>query len=101
MPPQNNGTQLNELPTEVLSNIFVSCLPHHNNKPSCSAAPLSLAPICKTWKEISNTSPRLWAGIELDNSTIRNGKRLSPATLFNQLGRWIKKSGNVPISIKI
>ncbi|KAH8109397.1 hypothetical protein DFH11DRAFT_1483420, partial [Phellopilus nigrolimitatus] len=55
----------NELPSEILSHIFVSCGEADPNKPSASATPLVLTQVCKTWNGVINGSPRLWTGIKL------------------------------------
>ncbi|KAH8112447.1 hypothetical protein DFH11DRAFT_492991, partial [Phellopilus nigrolimitatus] len=106
MPIQNNGTpstHLNNLPPDILFHIFGYCLetgPGHINKPSASAAPLLLTQVCRTWREIANALPHLWTAIELHNTSKKSETRLSPETFLNCLGRWIKHSGDVPISIK-
>ncbi|KAH8115337.1 hypothetical protein DFH11DRAFT_1467337, partial [Phellopilus nigrolimitatus] len=52
------------------------------------------------WNKFAENTHCLWTGIELDNDTISDGKKLNPRTFLDQLGRWIKNSGNAPISIK-
>ncbi|KAH8112298.1 hypothetical protein DFH11DRAFT_1787198, partial [Phellopilus nigrolimitatus] len=52
------------------------------------------------WRDIANTSPCLWTGIELNKTFSRNGTSLSPEKFLNCLGRWIKNSGDLPISIR-
>ncbi|KAH8112443.1 hypothetical protein DFH11DRAFT_1785668 [Phellopilus nigrolimitatus] len=97
-------THLNELPAEVLSQIFVSCLgtgPGRKNKPSDSVAPLNLTLVSKTWSKIANDAPHLWTSIDLNNVPKKDESQLSPETFLDHLGRWMKKFGNVPISIRL
>ncbi|KAF8145981.1 hypothetical protein K438DRAFT_1448547, partial [Mycena galopus ATCC 62051] len=49
------------LPPEIVSRIFVECLPGHGRvRPSPDAPPLSLAQICRHWREIALSSCELW-----------------------------------------
>ncbi|KAJ6527670.1 hypothetical protein B0H19DRAFT_887753, partial [Mycena capillaripes] len=49
------------LPPEIVSRIFVECLPGHGRvRPSPDAPPLSLAQICRHWREIALSSSELW-----------------------------------------
>ncbi|KAF8152014.1 hypothetical protein K438DRAFT_1433339, partial [Mycena galopus ATCC 62051] len=49
------------LPNEVISMIFVHCLPAHGRvRPSPRRAPLLLAQICTLWREIALSTGQLW-----------------------------------------
>ncbi|KAJ7841811.1 hypothetical protein B0H14DRAFT_2316031, partial [Mycena olivaceomarginata] len=49
------------LPSEIVSQIFLQCLPAHNRiRPSPRKAPLVLAQICRYWRQIALSTGRLW-----------------------------------------
>ncbi|KAJ7659542.1 hypothetical protein DFH06DRAFT_925144, partial [Mycena polygramma] len=49
------------LPTEIISRIFLACLPDHGRvRPARSAPPLLLAQICRQWRYIVISSSELW-----------------------------------------
>ncbi|KAF8187226.1 hypothetical protein K438DRAFT_1545995, partial [Mycena galopus ATCC 62051] len=49
------------LPNEVVSLIFVHCLPDHDRvRPSPRRAPLLVAQICTLWREIALSTGQLW-----------------------------------------
>ncbi|KAJ7220748.1 hypothetical protein GGX14DRAFT_339248, partial [Mycena pura] len=49
------------LPNEIVSRIFVDCLPGHGRvRPSERMAPLLLARICRCWRDIALGTCELW-----------------------------------------
>ncbi|KAJ7700511.1 hypothetical protein B0H17DRAFT_925554, partial [Mycena rosella] len=49
------------LPTEITSRIFVHCLPKHRRvRPSPTTPPLTLAQICRHWREVALSTCQLW-----------------------------------------
>ncbi|KAJ7664632.1 hypothetical protein DFH06DRAFT_1392419 [Mycena polygramma] len=53
------------LPTEIISMIFVHCLPAHGRvRPSPQKAPLLLAQICSLWRGIALSTGSLWASVD-------------------------------------
>ncbi|KII94724.1 hypothetical protein PLICRDRAFT_78038, partial [Plicaturopsis crispa FD-325 SS-3] len=49
------------IPPELWAEIFIHCLPHDDFVvPSERTAPLLLVQICKLWRAIATTTPRLW-----------------------------------------
>ncbi|EPQ54021.1 hypothetical protein GLOTRDRAFT_24996, partial [Gloeophyllum trabeum ATCC 11539] len=52
---------LRVIPAELLSEIFVHCLPEDVFIPCrASSAPLVLTQVCQFWTEVALSSPRLW-----------------------------------------
>ncbi|KII91813.1 hypothetical protein PLICRDRAFT_76753, partial [Plicaturopsis crispa FD-325 SS-3] len=47
------------LPTELLVEVFVYCLPE-NDAPTRRCAPLLLMGVCKRWRSVALSTPRLW-----------------------------------------
>ncbi|KAF7335280.1 F-box domain-containing protein [Mycena sanguinolenta] len=57
------------LPTEIISEIFVSCLPSYWQRCSTldpTRAPMLLLRVCGQWRSIALSTPRLWAKINLE-----------------------------------
>ncbi|KAJ6610399.1 hypothetical protein B0H10DRAFT_1754619, partial [Mycena sp. CBHHK59/15] len=48
------------LPVELVSEIFIHCLPTGNVRPKRSQAPLVLLSICRAWRQIALSTPSLW-----------------------------------------
>ncbi|KAF7350873.1 F-box domain-containing protein [Mycena sanguinolenta] len=54
---------ISSLPPEIISRIFVFCLPPLGTAPSCKNAPLLTAQICRSWRELTLQTPELWVDI--------------------------------------
>ncbi|KAF9477073.1 hypothetical protein BDN70DRAFT_838345 [Pholiota conissans] len=53
-------------PDDILQEIFMACLPeYHNAVMSPEEAPLILTRICRRWRTLSRSTPRLWATLHL------------------------------------
>ncbi|KII92014.1 hypothetical protein PLICRDRAFT_104006, partial [Plicaturopsis crispa FD-325 SS-3] len=52
------------LPPELLSEIFVHCLPE-DTTPNVRRAPLLLGRVCRRWRAISLSTPQLWSSISI------------------------------------
>ncbi|TDL21662.1 hypothetical protein BD410DRAFT_828905 [Rickenella mellea] len=97
---------INELPVELLVEIFLCCLPMRSfPRPSTREAPLLLGRICRVWRSVSLDTPQLWAQITLENSEW--GWR-PPVNAWNSenfqnfgIKEWLRRSGNTPLSFKI
>ncbi|KAJ7462165.1 hypothetical protein FB451DRAFT_480103 [Mycena latifolia] len=59
------------LPVEIISEIFTHCLPAGNAKVSLSQAPFLLLWICRRWREIALSTPRLWSSLDIDVVKLR------------------------------
>jgi len=105
------------LPDDILSEIFYQSLPTtHNAAMSKSVPPLIFTQICKHWREVALSTPRLWStihihvvqkdrdqsGDDFDDdvvSSITPGKwdkkRATDAV------EWLRRSGQRPLSISV
>jgi hypothetical protein len=59
------------LPSEITSEIFICCLPTSStdverNAVDPHAPPMLLSHVCQAWREITLSTPALWATIDLD-----------------------------------
>ncbi|KAG2093547.1 hypothetical protein BD769DRAFT_1585158 [Suillus cothurnatus] len=81
------------LPTEVLSQIFVHCLPtEHCLSPAPGTAPVLLTRICRRWREVAVNMPSLWHNLCLDKHWQR------AAFCYES---WLERSRGRPLSLKL
>ncbi|KAJ7181106.1 hypothetical protein C8R46DRAFT_828947, partial [Mycena filopes] len=48
------------IPFEITAVIFVHCLPDTPARPSSTMAPILLTRICRQWRDIAGSTPKLW-----------------------------------------
>ncbi|KAJ7224574.1 hypothetical protein GGX14DRAFT_557434 [Mycena pura] len=85
------------LPNELMTHIFLYCLPPHGRvRPNPKTGPLLVAQICRHWRAVALSFPRLWASIALD---------LTVESVINQkialVGLWLSRASRSPLSITI
>ncbi|KAJ7280592.1 hypothetical protein C8J57DRAFT_104715 [Mycena rebaudengoi] len=85
------------LPTEITSEIFVHFLPPYPERPPAIglSSPHILGQICRTWREIALSTPRLWRAINLSLPT------KSPTMALDLVRTWLSRSKNCPLSISL
>ncbi|KAJ8073934.1 hypothetical protein PM082_012213 [Marasmius tenuissimus] len=104
------------LPAEILASIFVECLPD-NELGLCSRstqdAPLLLTTICRQWREIALSTPKLWNSIHINISLPISFSLLAKSKVTDDnfssflRGRqegfkaWLDRSGSLPITISL
>ncbi|KAJ7280846.1 hypothetical protein C8J57DRAFT_1002706, partial [Mycena rebaudengoi] len=83
------------LPTEITSEIFVHFLPPYPQCPPATglSSPELLCQICRVWREIALSTPRLWRAIKLCPPTT------SPTKALDLLRAWVSRSKDRPLSI--
>ncbi|KAJ7457074.1 hypothetical protein FB451DRAFT_1098473 [Mycena latifolia] len=80
-----------ELPTEIMTEIFVHCLPSQASAPRIDTAPLLLGRICSTWRTIVLATPALWCVLKIARSDI-------PVELIET---WLARAQNRPLSLVV
>ncbi|KAJ7604610.1 hypothetical protein DFH06DRAFT_1386947 [Mycena polygramma] len=93
------------LPIEIVSAIFIYCLPAHGRvRPRPLEAPLLLNQISQRWTLIALSIGDLWASIDFSFSTAQSGGGLmdfpNPGALPS-LRTWMFRSKMLPISLTI
>ncbi|KAG2355646.1 hypothetical protein BDR07DRAFT_517048 [Suillus spraguei] len=84
------------LPTEILSEIFMYCLPHDEHLvPRAELAPILFTSICRRWREVAIGLPRLWRTLQLAVGFDDWQKR---ALCYDS---WLKRSGGCPLSLRL
>ncbi|KAJ3570921.1 hypothetical protein NP233_g4091 [Leucocoprinus birnbaumii] len=91
------------LPVDIVEEIFYHCLPvAHNAVTSVHEPPLVLGRVCKTWRQVAYSTPRLWTSIHI--VAILSGRSTYLEERDAELGgisAWISRSGALPLSISI
>jgi len=86
-------------PPELLAKIFILCLPVDQFVMiNVLDAPLLLAQICRRWREIVLSTPRLWNSLCVVEHLL---EELIPFNRILLIKVWLSRSGNLPLSISI
>ncbi|KAK7018496.1 F-box domain-containing protein [Favolaschia claudopus] len=82
------------LPNEVITEIFVYFIPEYPACPPLAGlqSPLLLTHICRLWREIAHSIPKLWRAVSL---SIRNPFPLDSINI------WLSKTGCFPLAIQM
>ncbi|KAG2033015.1 hypothetical protein BDR03DRAFT_985351 [Suillus americanus] len=84
------------LPTEILSEIFLYCLPEDDHFLHTSRlAPMLLTKICRRWREVAVGLPMLWCRLQLEVG-YDNWQQRAFCYDF-----WLKRSGGCPLSLRL
>lgn len=63
---QNILSPIRRIPVEILSEIFVRCLSKDGlTRPSSGEAPLLLMMICRRWRDVAISTPKLWSSLSI------------------------------------
>ncbi|KAJ7101304.1 hypothetical protein B0H15DRAFT_943641 [Mycena belliarum] len=85
------------LPDDVVRDIFAQCLPSHRNPiVSSDEAPLLLCQICRHWRDLALTTPRLWSSLHI---VLPTDPRLQVLTQI--VSEWLDRSGVLPLSLSV
>ncbi|KAL0949999.1 hypothetical protein HGRIS_010008 [Hohenbuehelia grisea] len=92
------------LPADVLVNIFSHCL-STEHKPVCSThtPPLVFGQICRSWREISRSTPRLWSRIHIvvPVSLQPSEFDIVARARCDGIRAWLNRSGVLPLFIAL
>ncbi|KAG2132917.1 uncharacterized protein EDB93DRAFT_1175384 [Suillus bovinus] len=84
------------LPPEILSHIFVYCLPEDEYlAPASRLAPVLLTRICRRWREVVVGMPRLWCSLRLEAEHDDWHQR---ASCYDA---WLKRTLGRPLSLAL
>ncbi|KAJ7607600.1 hypothetical protein DFH06DRAFT_214218 [Mycena polygramma] len=87
------------LPEEIVREIFTALLPYRDRYPTMKRTqfPVVLTLICREWRAIALSIPRLWASLHIAApylSPWANGQIINDG-----VKTWLSRSGNLPLSI--
>ncbi|KAJ7721118.1 hypothetical protein B0H16DRAFT_378208 [Mycena metata] len=96
------------LPHDVIEEIFMACLPTHRNcVMSATEAPILLGRICSAWRDLSLSTPRLWASLHIVEPIMHDGAPWSPvldqkaALRLATTKTWLGRSGQCTLSLSL
>ncbi|KAJ7108182.1 hypothetical protein C8R44DRAFT_297984 [Mycena epipterygia] len=104
------------IPVELITQIFILCLPENGRvRPSECAAPLSLAQVCRHWRDIALSIPQLWRSVDLElqdslsfsaddgvADTSSDDEEFSPYLgACRLLKTWFRRTNGYPLSITL
>ncbi|KAJ7724944.1 hypothetical protein DFH07DRAFT_971060 [Mycena maculata] len=88
---------IRRLPTDVIQEIFVACLPSDRNSAIDEQdAPLLLCHICRSWRSLALSTPRLWASLH-----IALPSKDEMPSMNETVNGWLSRSGILPLSISV
>ncbi|KAJ6589140.1 hypothetical protein B0H19DRAFT_1248698 [Mycena capillaripes] len=87
------------VPPEIMEEIFLFCLPDDSRcdpiMPDPAAAPLVLLNVCRKWREIALSAPRLWCSIRV------NLRSQSFENSLPLLDCWLTRAQSCPLSVAV
>lgn len=87
---------------EILQEIFYHCLPTaHNALMSDQEAPLLLGRVCRRWRQIVYSTPKLWASIHIIGSPSTHPSHTLDVARREAISSWLSRSGGLPLSISM
>ncbi|KAK7053559.1 hypothetical protein R3P38DRAFT_2850942 [Favolaschia claudopus] len=96
----SNTVHESDLPPEIISDIFILCLPVHGRvKPAPGTAPLLLAQICRRWREIALDTRQIWCSIYLEIPRESSRWDTYSQTALRLLQTWIPRAKGYPLSL--
>lgn len=98
---------MDRTPHELLSQVFVECLPHPDHDspylyPSTATAPLVLLRVCHRWRVVALQTQRLWCSLNAAQGDAVDAA-LDAVSLARIWGyeNWLSRSGGCPLSLAI
>ncbi|KAJ7633663.1 hypothetical protein DFH06DRAFT_938908, partial [Mycena polygramma] len=92
------------IPPEIISHIFLNCLPtaEHPARPSPVAPPLLLAQVCHHWRKIALSTSELWSSVYLlFPSLTRDKEKLRNEKALTLLETCFRRAKGRPLSLKM
>ncbi|KAF7337914.1 hypothetical protein MVEN_02014600 [Mycena venus] len=85
------------LPPEILAEIFIHCLPALGFvTPDPAEPPLALCAICRWWREVALSTPRLWSSLLVDFDDMPTNN-----TDVDLYRKWLSRARGAPLSISL
>ncbi|KAJ6448439.1 hypothetical protein C8R45DRAFT_917577 [Mycena sanguinolenta] len=91
------------LPPEIMSQIFVECLPTDDEigdmSPSPGCAPLLLTRVCRQWTDIALSTCQLWSSLCIESLSYY--ELLVPRGTLGRMQTWFSRARQRPLSLII
>ncbi|KAF8350990.1 hypothetical protein F5887DRAFT_189832 [Amanita rubescens] len=106
-PCGENASRFNQLPRDILAEVFVQCLPEVQLWPiicgsstkDVRVAPLLICNVCSTWRAVALATPRLWQTLFLGFEHAMPKSKVEEAVAMTHI--WIKRSGALPLTLTL
>ncbi|KAJ7472633.1 hypothetical protein FB451DRAFT_1367550 [Mycena latifolia] len=86
------------LPEDVVAEIFTAALPSDRNAVMSGAeSPLLLCHVCRAWRRLALSTPRLWATLHI----VAPGTPSELLEIDERINTWLSRSGSLPLSISV
>lgn len=90
----HHASHISILPPEILSEIFIHCLPADRFPvPSCTEAPLLLTHVSQSWRDLALSIPDLWSALHINYK--------DPSEDIPAAELWLSRSGKRPLSLSL
>lgn len=100
--PPSESVSLQNLPIELITEIFSRCLPSSKfHLPKKENAPMLLTQVNATWRRICLLTPTLWSSLQVPELPNRSAKSEDLERLIALVHTWLSRSGTSPLSISI
>lgn len=95
-PEQAYKNLVDHIPVEILSDIFLQCLPPITSRARTTTAPLLLCQVSRHWRQVAVSLPSLWSSVAIECSGW-SGCRMKAELLHV----WLRRSAEVPLYISV
>ncbi|KAF8350993.1 hypothetical protein F5887DRAFT_1278040 [Amanita rubescens] len=98
-------SRFNQLPRDILAEIFVQCLPEVrlwpviDGRSTKDVAPLLLCNVCFTWRAVALATPRLWQTLFLVFEQAMPKSKVEEVIAMMHI--WIGRSGVLPLTLSL
>ncbi|RDB17287.1 hypothetical protein Hypma_001726 [Hypsizygus marmoreus] len=86
----------NELPPEIIGEIFIHCLPRWYTFPKAGEVPMLLCQVCSYWRQVAISTPILWSSFSSITDPLAK-----KATHLSLVKLWLNRSRNQPLSFSL
>ena len=91
------------LPDDILSEIFIQCLPQGVYATlSPHDAPILLTHVCNRWRNVAHSTPHLWSSLHIPVHPDSRFNALSEEAMVardEHVNRWLLRAGSLPLSL--
>ncbi|KAJ7178161.1 hypothetical protein C8R46DRAFT_1075999, partial [Mycena filopes] len=91
------------LPPEVVSEIFIRFLPVYQRRAPDKGlySPVVLTHICRLWREIALSTPRLWCTFKIILHAVNLSSKENHDANLVGVEEWLQRSGSCPLSVEL
>ncbi|KAF7294304.1 F-box domain-containing protein [Mycena chlorophos] len=108
--PEIHSFPIQSLPLEIITEIFLLCIPEYDwdNSIAPSSAPLLLLRVCRAWRQLALSTPKLWRIFHVQDPFDAIGQAFTPVEeqeKFEQLAgvmdAWFERAGGCSVQVTL